>query len=885
MSTAGARIRSGRHGSGELILVTDEGIKVTDPNAKLTPVHTYQRLASAVTGGVFYDFGKYSVSASAQPLVGGGVDPSQDDAPPTFDRSQAYSIANFNMENLYDYRDDPTDGCDFDGNSGCAGVTPPFDYTPPDDATYQGREGEIANQIVNDLHSPDVIVVQEAEDQDICSVTNGAMDCGTTSTIKPDGKPDDLEELALKIKALNGVAYDTAFDRNGADARGIICGFMFRSDRVSLIPAGASDPVLGSSPQVQYRGTPLPYDSDVSNPKALNATLPSDVDTSTGVDGSNVFTRAVQVAHFRIAPTTAAGSPSDIWVQANHFTSNPDASVGQRKEQAAYNAAVVKAIQSGDPNAKVMVAGDLNVYPLGESDQLQALADAGLHDLYDTVLAKDPASAYSYSFTGMAQDLDHQFVTQSFFDDLNTVNEAHINSDWTRVPGSNRGTSDHDPMVSQWKLKLDTAPTVDAGGPYTVDEGGTATLSASADDPDAGDTVSYAWDLDGNGSFETPGQTVAFSAADGPNTYDVAVQATDSFGVSSVDHATVTVNNVAPTAQFSASGSVTAGDTVSLSLTNPADPSAADTAAGFEYAFDCGSGYGGFSSANTATCPATQRGTLDVGGEIRDRDGGVREYRSQVTVNGRSPVVSAGGPYTVDEGGSVSLTATGSDPDGDSITYAWNLDGDATYETSGQTVTFHAGDGPATLTVSVQATDSTGATATSSTTVTVRNVAPTATFNAPAKATVGVPFTISLTAPHDYDTALQYAFDCGDGSGFGPFGSATSASCTTASYGPLTVRGEVQDKDGAVTVYTATVTVGVTFDGVCAVATQYASTPAGAKKVCDDLARAEDAAAKKHVVQELAALVAAGADIAKGVLRGVWTPREAAQLVKLLTRL
>ena len=433
--------------AGELILITDEGIKATDPNARLTPVHTYQRLTADVTGGVYYAFGKYSVSASAEPQAGGGVDPSQDDAPPAFARSQAYSIANFNMENLYDYRDDPTDGCDFDGNAGCSGVTPPFDYTPADDATYQGRETEIAHQIVDDLHSPDVIVVQEAEDQDICSVTNGAMDCTAG-----DGQPDVLQELALHIQAIGGPSYSTAFDRNGADARGIICAFMYRSDRVSLIPADATDPVLGASPQVQYRGTPLAYDSDVSNPKALNATLPADVDTSTGVDGSNVFTRAVQVAHFHIAPTTVPGKGADVWVQANHFTSNPDASVGQRKEQAAYNAAVVQAIQSADPNAKVMVAGDLNVYPLTESDQLQSLADAGLHDLYDTVLANDPASAYSYSFTGMAQDLDHQFVTQSFLDGLNTVNEAHINSDWTRVPGSNRGTSDHDPMVSQWNL-------------------------------------------------------------------------------------------------------------------------------------------------------------------------------------------------------------------------------------------------------------------------------------------------------------------------------------------------------------------------------------------------------------------------------------------------
>ena len=440
----------GPNGNGFRILITDEGIKSADANARLTPVHTFQKLAQPVVGGVYYDFGKYSVSAAAQPQVVDGVDPSQNGAPQPFDRAQAYSIANFNMENLYDYRDDPNDGCDFPGNSGCPGVTPPFDYTPASDAEYQGRETEIAHQIVDDLHSPDVMVVAEAEDQDICSVQDGAFVCGDTNNA--DGQPDDLEELALHVAALGGPQYAATFDRDGADARGIVCAFMYRTDRVSLLSASAGDPVLGSNPAVDYRGAPLPYDTDVSNPKALNAVLPEDVDRSTGVDGTNVFTRAVQVAHFRIAPTTLLGVPSDVWVAANHFTSNPDVSVGQRQEQAAYNAAVVRAIQSQDADAKVMVAGDLNVYPRPDSDQLHALYDAGLQDLYDTVLAQNPSSAYSYVFEGQAQDLDHQFVTPSFYDRLAAVHEAHVNSDWSRVPGSNRGTSDHDPMVSQYGL-------------------------------------------------------------------------------------------------------------------------------------------------------------------------------------------------------------------------------------------------------------------------------------------------------------------------------------------------------------------------------------------------------------------------------------------------
>ena len=447
-------------------------------------------------------------------------------------------------------------------------------------------------------------------------------------------------------------------------------------------------------------------------------------------------------------------------------------------------------------------------------------------------------------------------------------------------------------MVSRWALKLDSPPAVDAGGPYTVDEGSSVTLSATADDPD-GDPVTYAWDLDGNGTFETSGQTATLTPDDGPATRVVTVQATDPSGLSSTDTATVTVQNVAPTATFHASGSVTAGDTAELSLTNPNDPSAADTAAGFTYAFDCGdgSGYGAFSAASTATCPAPARGTLSVGGEIKDKDGGIREYRSSVTVNGRSPVVDAGGPYAVDEGGSVTVAATGSDPDGDAITYAWDLDNNGSFETAGQSAVFHAGDGPATQTVSVQATDSTGATATSSATVTVRNVAPTATFNAPANATVGVPFTISLTSPHDpsaADTAagFSYAFDCGDGSGYGPFGSSASTTCSTLVPGDAHRPRRDQGPRRRCSRRTrATVHVGVTFDAVCAIAKQLAVRPAAATRVCEAMARAADQASKGHAKQVDDAVAQAMHEVQNEADKGGFTPSGAATLLRILSAL
>jgi methionine-rich copper-binding protein CopC len=74
---------------------------------------------------------------------------------------------------------------------------------------------------------------------------------------------------------------------------------------------------------------------------------------------------------------------------------------------------------------------------------------------------------------------------------------------------------------------------------------------------------------------------------------------------------------------------------------------------------------------------------------------------------GEPPSVDAGGPYAVVEGGSVTVSATGSDPDGDPIDYAWDLDGDGTYETAGETATFSAAGitAPASRTIRVRGSD------------------------------------------------------------------------------------------------------------------------------------------------------------------------------------
>ena len=107
---------------------------------------------------------------------------------------------------------------------------------------------------------------------------------------------------------------------------------------------------------------------------------------------------------------------------------------------------------------------------------------------------------------------------------------VHVNAEFADQ------ASDHDPQVV--RVRLNAAPTVDAGGPYSGVEGTPVTVSATGSDPD-GSALTYAWDLDGNGTFETPGQTATVIAPPTPTVITITVKATDPLGLSATDTATV----------------------------------------------------------------------------------------------------------------------------------------------------------------------------------------------------------------------------------------------------------------------------------------------------------------------------------------------------------
>lgn len=102
-----------------------------------------------------------------------------------------------------------------------------------------------------------------------------------------------------------------------------------------------------------------------------------------------------------------------------------------------------------------------------------------------------------------------------------------------------------------------------------------------------------------------------------------------------------------------------------------------------------------------------------------DIDGAVAIYGSAVSAN-RSPSVTAScSPCSVASGRSITLSASASDPDGDSLSYAWSISSGSVGNSGSPSTTWLAPFTTGAVTATVTVTDSRGASASSSVSITV----------------------------------------------------------------------------------------------------------------------------------------------------------------------
>jgi predicted extracellular nuclease len=280
------------------------------------------------------------------------------------------------------------------------------------------QRATIASQIVNNLRSPDVIALQEIQDN------SGETDDGTTDA------SETLQALVDAIIGAGGPRYkffDVAPEEGtsgGVPGGNIRNAFLYNPKRVKLL--------------FYYSLTPKVLEFfRISNPDAFSGTR-NPLVAKFWFKG-RTFTVINNHLTSRFGSTPIFGGPQPF-VQAGE---------DEREAQCLALHQVVRKMKRFNRHARIMVLGDLNTFEW-TNDLTDILPGVGykriLSNLIDTI--KDD-NAYTFIFDGNSQVLDHVFVTDNLLPGAE-IDIVHVNVDFPRVDDS--VGSDHEPVVTRLNL-------------------------------------------------------------------------------------------------------------------------------------------------------------------------------------------------------------------------------------------------------------------------------------------------------------------------------------------------------------------------------------------------------------------------------------------------
>ncbi len=390
---AGAALRTPR---GGIVLrendANPERILLDDGLKPLPDITTGDRFVAPIIGVVDYSYGNYKVQVTSR-LDIRPAKLAQERAEPA--KVGDLTVVTYNVENL-DARD------------------------------AQKRFDTFARHIVVNLQSPDLLILEEVQDNS-GPQNDRVVDADET-----------YSRIVDAVLAAGGPQYQfrdiAPFDGldGGEEGGNIRVGFLFRTDR-----------------GLSFR--------DVSGG-----------DARTGVD---IVTRGgkvtLSVNPGRLAPMKAAFNESrkplvgefefhgqTIFVIGNHFNSKGGdtplygnrqppgrSSEEQRTAQAGLVHDFVQQLLEQDPQSLVLLAGDLNDFQW--SAAVKTLKGDILNDL---LLELPEAEQYSYTFEGNAQALDHLLVSPALQVRLTRVDIVHLNAEYA----DNLRFSDHDPVLARF---------------------------------------------------------------------------------------------------------------------------------------------------------------------------------------------------------------------------------------------------------------------------------------------------------------------------------------------------------------------------------------------------------------------------------------------------
>jgi predicted extracellular nuclease len=304
----------------------------------------------------------------------------------------------------------------------------------------KSKWAHLGSQIVHNLGSPDILAVQEIQDND------GATDDGVVAANVT------MADLVAAIVAAGGPAYawteiDPVNDQDGGQPGGNIRQVtMYRTDAGLTFDAIAgggatvADSVTGSGASTALAQSPGRIDP--ASP-AYNAGYPLTSRETTRTMPSSA-SRKPLAAQFSWHGHT-------LFVINNHLDAKleDDADFGryqppvlwseiQRVQQTQLIHAFVTAIEKADPRALVITLGDLN--DQGFEPAITALERGGA--LADTVNRLPLAQRYDYVFDGDSETLSGLLVSPALNRLVTWAGPVHINADFAGQ------TSDHDPLLA-----------------------------------------------------------------------------------------------------------------------------------------------------------------------------------------------------------------------------------------------------------------------------------------------------------------------------------------------------------------------------------------------------------------------------------------------------
>ncbi|MFF3420432.1 endonuclease/exonuclease/phosphatase family protein [Streptomyces sp. NPDC002698] len=292
----------------------------------------------------------------------------------------------------------------------------------PGDGTFAAH----ASAIVNNLKSPDIVSLEEIQDN------NGATDDGTVSA------DQTVRKLIDAIVAAGGPAYDwrsidPVNDQDGGEPGGNIRQvFLFNPERVSFTDRAGGDSTTAvgvTKVHGKARLTASPGRIDPANEAWKSSRKP--------LAGEFVFrghTVFVIANHLN-----SKGGDQGLTSQYQPPTRSSEV---QRHAQATAVNAFVDEILKSQKNADVITLGDINDFEF--SDTAKILEGDG--ELWSAIKSLPKSERYTYDYQGNAQVLDQILVSPSIRKDCGLeYDSVHINSEFSDQ------ISDHDPQVLRFR--------------------------------------------------------------------------------------------------------------------------------------------------------------------------------------------------------------------------------------------------------------------------------------------------------------------------------------------------------------------------------------------------------------------------------------------------